>query len=227
MPDQTGPPEYTLTCRSPERAAQLLDVLKARGAIYARTDGPNLIVTWGGLFPFIANVGDMARQIDAASDLNVAQFYADWADRRAQQPPEEAVPAPTPEPPAPQRPAPDPYTTRLWLPVKHSDGRSDTLYVRDIRTAHTLRPEGEIHLWPDAEVDPGPAWPAVRGYHGHDGLYNVELAAFVPNPDEEQRDRMRRHGPISGWAWWTTDGEPSHHDLLRAAGWTEYGADNA
>jgi hypothetical protein len=77
MPDV---PTYTLTCRSEDHAHRLRDALHSRGYIHATIDGPRFTVAWGGLFPFIAEIGDMARRLDYATDEEVAKFYVTWSD---------------------------------------------------------------------------------------------------------------------------------------------------
>lgn len=122
----------------------------------------------------------------------------------------------------------DPYTIRQWLAVKLSDGRSDTLYVRDVRTAHTPRDGDPVYLWDETAAA---GWAAARwlvksGYWNSTGLYNIELAALVVDPDPEQVDRMRRAGELlyAGMPWYSAghDGRLDHEALLTDAGWNEW-----
>ena len=119
------------------------------------------------------------------------------------------------------------FAIRLWLPVKLSDGRSDTLYTKTIRTVHTPRDGDRIELWPETDDISGAMWTVKDTHWNADGLYNVEFAAFVVDPDEAQLDRMRRAGRdlYQGMPWYSAgyNGPLDHDQLLTDAGWTEWG----
>lgn len=129
--------------------------------------------------------------------------------------------------PPPDNTPTDPHTIRQWLPVRERDGRASTLYVRDVRTAHTPRNGDTVHLWDDTGDTGGARWLVKDTYWTATGLYNIELAALVVDPDADQIDRMRRAGPMlyAGMPWYPVggDGQRLDHDrLLTDAGWTEW-----
>jgi hypothetical protein len=118
------------------------------------------------------------------------------------------------------QPTHDPYEIRLWLPVKLPSGASDTLYTKTIRTAHTPRENARIALWAEIGDQATERWYVQSLVWEDGGQLSATLIPLIANATTEVTERARRTG--SGLPWWQGDG-PEIGQLLRAAGWTEWG----
>lgn len=116
----------------------------------------------------------------------------------------------------------DPYEIRLWLATKLSDGRSDTLYTKTIRTAHPPIEGDQIYLWPETDEVSAPLWLVKRRYWNADGQLNVEMCALIHNPTADSIEEIRRQATYRLYPWYSEPGEPGPDAHLLAAGWTEW-----
>lgn len=118
----------------------------------------------------------------------------------------------------------DAFTIRLWLAIRLPNGDADTLYTRDIRTAHTPRRENSdvIHLWPGTDDVVAASWYIKQSYLDGHGRYNVDLIPLVVDPDPETARRLQRTHYRLGAPWRTDVPGQTVHALLEAAGWTEW-----
>lgn len=127
-------------------------------------------------------------------------------------------------------PITDPHTIRLWIATKlGNQGHivSDSLWWRDIRTAHTPSLDDRLHPFADpndTDGEIGPDWTIKSRYWDGDGHCNIELTDPIVDPTDELRDRLARSP--SGWlrerSWNTTRDRPLD-DLLVVAGWHPWG----
>lgn len=119
-----------------------------------------------------------------------------------------------------------PETVRLWLATKLPDGRSDTLYFKDIRTSHTPgdNDRDRVELWEETDDRSTLSCWIKERYWDHTGRCNVTLWDVVADPTDEFRSRMvRRRDTLS---WTTKPGGPPLDRLLQAGGWQEWGTDD-
>lgn len=126
----------------------------------------------------------------------------------------------------------------MWLNV--IDGADETkglfgpnkLFYKHIESSFLPQPGvDEVILYPDEDDDDGtqtegPMWHVKRRYMGHRGLWHVELAKMILNPNEHWQNMVKSRlgvGRIVLERFWYTDrdGISVCSDLIRG-GWREY-----